>query len=250
MRTKKSLLTTVLAIAVLFSYAGFAQEEENESYGMALIIYMKAKIGKEKQFVKGVKEHNAMYHKDEPYKGYLDLIMSGNDTGWYVWSMGPCTFTDLDNAPGGNDAHDNDWDTKISPNVEEYGRQEYWRYDKKMSYTPTAVNGAYSNVWFIEVKKGEFYRFKALMAKIKEAYEKKGSGNMAVYNNQFSEDDGRDVAIVWEMKNLAEMDDPSRSIKNEYEEINGEGSWTNMIKDWEQITVSIKSQLWQVNLAK
>lgn len=249
MRTKKSLLTSMLMLALLLSYAGFAQEEEKESYGMAQIIYIDAKVGMEEAFVSAVKVHNAMYHKEGPYSAGLDVILSGNEAGWFVWYMGPCTFTDLDSAPGPG-AHADHWRTNVAPNIESYGRQEYWKYNDKFSYKATEDEQAISNVWFIDIKRGDYYRFKSIMGKIKEAYEKQGTGNMSVYNTQFNDNDGRDVAIIWGMKNFAEMDDDSGSVKDEYEEINGEGSWDNMIDEWEEITVSINSQLWENDIAK
>ncbi|MFK5880221.1 MAG: hypothetical protein QM478_12095 [Flavobacteriaceae bacterium] len=249
MRTKKSLLTAMLAIALLFSYATFAQEEEKESYGMAEIIYIDVKVGMEKAFVSAVKEHNAMYHKEGPYAAGMDVILSGKEAGWYVWYMGPCTFTDLDNAPG-DGAHADHWRDNVAPNIESYGRQEYWRINDKLSYQSSTDDMGYSTIWFIDIKRGDYYRFKSIMGKIHDAYEKRGDGSMRVYNNQFNDSEGRDIAIVWDMKNLAEMDDDDESIKKEYEEINGEGSWNNMIDEWEEITVSINSQLWENNITK
>jgi len=248
MRTKKNVLNSMLLLlALLFSFMGFTQDKE--SYGMAEIAYIKAKIGMETNFIKAVKKHNTTYHKAEPYKAYLDYIMSGKESGWFVWSMGPCTFTDLDNAPG-EGAHNNHWDTKVAPLVAEYGKQEFWRYNKKLSYSSGKKENKFANIWFIDVKRGDYHRFKVLVSKIKDAYEKRGTKSIAVYNNQFNDNEGRDVAIVWELKNLAEMDDDSESIKKEFEEINGEGSWENMLDNWEDITVDINSQLWEINIAK
>lgn len=249
MRTKKSLLSSVLALALLFSYAGFAQDKEDESYGMAEIIYIDAKVGMEDAFVSAVKIHNAMYHKEGPYAAGLDVILSGNEAGWFVWYMGPCTFTDLDNAPGPG-AHADHWRNNVAPNIKSYGRQEYWKMNNKLSYQSSTDEAGYSTMWFIDLKRGDYYRFKALITKIKEAYEKRGKGSMRVYNNQFTGSDGRDVAIAWDMKNLAEMDDDEESIKKEYEEINGKDSWGNMIDEWEEITISINEQLWENNIAK
>lgn len=249
MRTKKSLFTSLLAIALLFSYAGFAQEEEKESYGMAQIIYIDAKVGMEKEFVNSVKAHNAMYHKEGVYAAGLDVVLSGNEAGWYVWYMGPCTFTDLDNAPGPG-AHADHWDTNVAPNIQSYGRQEYWRSNSKLSYQDGKTEVNFSEMWFINIKRGDYYRFKAILGKIKEAFKKRGKGSMRVFNNQFDDSDGRDVAIAWDMKNLAEMDNDDESIKKEYEELNGKGSWGNMLDEWEEITVSINSQLWENDIAK
>ena len=237
----------MLAAALLFSFAGFAQEEE--SYAMAEIIYIDVKVGMEKAFVSAVKEHNAMYHKEGPYAAGLDVILSGNEAGTYVWYMGPHTFTDLDNAPG-KGAHNDHWDAKIAPKIQSYGRQEYWRMNSKLSYMSSDDEMGYSTIWFIDLKRGDYYRFKALMTKINEAYKKKGDGNMRVYSNQFDDNDGREVAIVWDVRNFAEMDDEDGSIKKVFEEINGEGSWDNMLDEWQDITVSINQQLWQNNIAK
>jgi len=237
----------MLIAALLFSYVGFAQEEE--SYAMAEIIYIDVKVGMEKAFVSAVKEHNAMYHKEGPYAAGLDVILSGNESGWYVWSMGPHTFTDLDNAPG-EGAHADHWDAKIAPKIQSYGRQEYWKINSDLTYMSSEDEMKYSTIWFIDVKRGDYYRFKALMTKINEAYKKKGKGSMRVFNNQFDDNDGRDVAISWDVRNFAEMDDKDGGVKKVYEEINGEGSWDNMIDEWEDITVSINQQLWQNNIAK
>jgi len=248
MKTKKQLLTSALIIAFLFSYSSFAQEDENKSYKMAQIIYIDAKVGMEATFEKAVKEHNVTYH-DGVYSASLDLIMSGKDAGWYVWIMGPCTFTDLDNAPG-EGAHADHWNTNVAPNIKKYGRQEYWKLNDKLTYQSSDEEMGYTNLWFIDLKRGDYYRFNALMTKIKEAFEKRGKGSMRVYDSQFNGDDGRDIAIAWDLKNLAEMDSDEESIKTEYEEINGEGTWNNMLDEWEEIALSINSQLWKTDIAK
>lgn len=247
MKTNKNLLPTMLIIALLFSYAGFAQDEEKETYGMAEVIYIDAKVGMEASFESAVKAHNAKYHSGV-YAAGLDQIMSGGESGWYVWYMGPCTFTDLDNAPS-DGAHADDWNKNVAPNIKEYGRQEFWKINSKLSYQSSTEEMGYSNMWFIDVKDGDYYRFKAILTKIKEAFEKRGDGSMRVFNNQFRDGDGRDVAIAWDMKNLAEMDDDDESIKKEYEEINGEGTWKNMLDEWEEVT-TVKGQLWRNDIAK
>ena len=248
MKTKKSLLITMLMVALLFSYTSFAQDEEKESYGMAEIAYMYPKVGMETAFVNAVKEHNATFH-EALYAASMDYIMTGEESGWYVWFMGPCTFTDMDNAPG-EGAHSDDWTKNVAPNVEKYGRQEFWKINSKLSYGEYDPSLKFSNLWIIDIKRGDYYRFKAIMLKIKEAYEKKGEGNMRVFNAQFNDDVGRDVVISWDLKNLAELDDDSGSIKADYEEINGENSWNNMLDEWEEITISVKSQLWRNNVTK
>lgn len=246
MKIKKTVFPTVFIIALFISFLSFSQEDE--SYGLAEIAYMYPKVGMETDFENAVKEHNATYHEGV-YKAGMDYIMSGEETGWYVWYMGPCTFTDLDNAPG-KGAHGDDWNKNVAPNVEKYGRQEFWKLNNKLSYGEYDPSMKFSNLWIIDIKRGNYYRFKALMLKIKEAYEKKGEGNIRVFNAQFNDDVGRDVVISWDMKNLAELDDDDEGIKKVYEEINGEGSWSTMLDEWEDSTNAVKSQLWRNNVTK
>jgi len=223
--------------------------QEKEGYNMVEITYMLPKIGMEKAFTDAVKEHNDKYHKEGPTKAHLDYIMTGKESGWFVWIMGPCTFSDLDNRPN-DDGHRAHWDKNISPKVAKYGKTEYWRHNSKLSYSgDSSEMPKYENIWFINVKKGQSYKFNEFIKKVKKAYEKKGKGNFGVYNNQFVEDSkGRDVAIVWTFNKWAEMDDDDGGIKKSFEEIYGEGSWTNALKDWEASTQSIDSQVWEINV--
>ncbi len=252
MKTQKSVLTKMLMVALLFSFSAIAQEDEKESYGMAEIIYILPNVGMEQTFVASVKEHNAQFHSEAPYTASLDYILTSSEAGWYVWIMGPCTFTDLasDNAPG-EGAHADHWQNKVAPNIKKYGRSEFWRFNDDLSYISDGeMPNSHQELWIIDLKRGDYYRFKALMEKVKEAFEKKGEGDMRVYNAQFNANDGRDIAIAWGLKSLADMDDDDEGIKPAYEEINGEGSWANLIDEWEEITEGIVSQLWQPNIAK
>ena len=246
MKTKKTILSTVLIMALLITFSGISQENEND-YKMAEIIYIKAKVGMEKAFVNAITGHNAKYHKDGKHKASLDNILTGKEAGWFVWIMGPCTFTDLDNRPSGA-AHDEHWAKTVAPNVLKYGRTEYWRFNDKLSFVVNENTPKYETIWFIDLKRGDYYRFKSFMSKIKEAHKKKNNDNIMVYNNRFNAGDGRDVAIVWGFNKWAELDDDDGGIKKTYEEINGEGSWENAMDEWTEITEKINSQVWEIGV--
>ena len=165
MKTKRNLLASMLIAALFLTSTGIAQEKEKKTYGMAEITYMLPKIGSEKAFVDGVKSHNESFHKDGPNKAYIDNILTGDESGWYVWIMGPCTFSDLDNRPT-DAAHTNDWDKNVSPNVLKYGRNEFWRYNTKLSYRGDASDSPkFENIWFVDVKKGQDYKFNEFIKK-------------------------------------------------------------------------------------
>lgn len=247
MKTRRKWFAIMLISALLLTSIGIAQEKEKKSYAMVEITYMMPKIGMEKAFVNSVKEHNNLYHKEGPFQAHLDNILTSNEAGWYVWIMGPCMFTDLDNRPD-DDAHTDHWTNTVAPNVKKYGRSEYWRYNEKLSYKFNDAIPKYENVWIVDLKRGDYYRFKALMKKIAEAYKKKNDDSIYVYDNQFNAGDGRDVAIIWGFNSWAELDDEDGGIKKQYEEMHGEGSWTNLLEEWEEITESIVSQVWKIGI--
>jgi len=247
MKIKNIFMTSMLVGALLLTSIGIAQEKEKKTYGMVNLEYMMPKIGMEKAFVKAITEHNNLYHKEGPYKANLDNIITGEESGWYVWYMGPNMYSDLDNSPG-EGAHTDHWTKNVAPTVAKYGRSEYWRYNDKLSYSSNNEPNKYETIWFLDINRGDYYRFKAFMTKVKEAMEKKGDGNVAVYNNEFSESNGRDVAIVWPFKNWAELDEDDEGIKKTYEEINGEGSWENAMDEWQEFVASRTSQVWETGI--
>ena len=248
MKTTKHLFNLLLTALLCCSLNSYAQDS-NTDYSMAVVVYIDAKVGHEAQFESAAAEHNAKHHNEAPNKGWLNQIMSGEDAGTYAWVMAPCTFTDLDNMKLG-DEHDKHWNDKVVPHIESYGAQEYWKYNKDLSYYPNAEQvNKFGEFWIIDLKRGDYYRFKALMGMIIEAFEAQGTGSIRVYDNQFNANDGRDVTLIFDMENLSEMD-MNNSIKGSYEELHGEGSWSIMLDEWNEITISINSQLWRTQITE
>jgi len=46
------------------------------------------------------------------------------------------------------------------------------------------------------------------------------------------------------------MDEDDGGIKDSFEEIYGEGSWNNALKDWQASTKTINSQVWRIGVNK
>lgn len=247
--TTKNNLIKLFFIAILCSSISSYAQEANTDYSMAMVVYIDAKVGHEAEFEAAVTEHNETFHNEAPNKGWLNQIMSGSDAGTYAWVMAPCTFTDLDGIDLGED-HEKHWDNAVVPHIKKYGAQEYWKLNSELSYNsdPDKQN-KFGEFWIIDLKRGDYYRFRAIMGKIVEAFENQGSGSIRVYDNQFNGNDGRDVTIIFDMENLAEMD-MNNTIKGSYEEVHGEGSWETMLEEWNEITLSINSQLWRTGISK
>lgn len=247
MKTKTNLFVALIISATL-TFTTLNAQEAKTDYRMAEVTYMMPKTGMEKAFEDAVKKHNEKYHKEGPYKATLDYILTGKEAGWYVWIMGPCTFTDLDSRPN-DDAHRMDWDNTVSPKIYKYGRNEYWRYNDELSFRGDAPeNPKLENLWFIGIEDGKWDDFKGFMEKVKKAFEKKGSGHIHVYRNRFSEDNGRDVAIAWTMEKWGDMDIDDGGIKDSFEELYGEGSWEKALDVWESAVATLSSQMWRIGI--
>lgn len=215
-------------------------QDDDKTYQMYESIYILAKQGAADNFENGVKEHNEMYHAEEPYTAWLDAIVTGPKTGWYVWMMGPCMFSHLDDRPAGE--HDDHWAEKVTPHVQKVSNIEYWRMSADLSYRAEGDSSMMAEVWYVDVARGEYYRFKSLMEKVQAAFEKQAKGSMMVFNSSFNGGNGRDVAIVWPFQNWAALDDDD-SIKEPFEELYGEGSWQNLLDEWEEVAEEVVSEV-------
>ncbi len=233
------LFTCAALLQVSISFA----QEESKDYTMVELSFMNAKMGKADAFEKAVKTHNDKYHPEGRHGSFLDVIATGPNAGTYVWGMGPCMMKDLDDRPG-KGAHDDDWQKNVMPLIESYGAVEYWRLDEKLSFIPEGKGQSKVYlIWFLDITRGEYYRFKKLMGDIQKVYAENGKKNIYIWNNRFGTNDGRDVAIEWQMDNYAEMDD-DWDLKPAYEKMYGEGSWQLMLEEWEECVSSNSREVW------
>ena len=196
MKAKNTFSTALFIIIMAITSIGVAQEQQEDNFRMTEITYILPNIGMEANFVTSIEEHINLFHKNDPDRGHLDLILTSDEAGWFVWVMGQCMYTNIDSSSG-EDTHDNNWANKVVPTIAKYGRTEYWKFNKKLSYQSKATISKYSNVWFVDVNRGKYAQFELFMIRINEAYKKKGAGNVQVYNNQFNAGDGREVALIW-----------------------------------------------------
>jgi hypothetical protein len=243
MKTSVRLFISILIVSLVLSTSSYAQEK----YSMVELTFILPKIGMENAFEQAVKTHNKQFHSDGASKAHLDYIMTGKQAGWYVWLMGPCTFTDLDSRPD-SDTHNKEWEQNVATKIAKYGSVEYWKHNPKWSFSSGSETAKLEEIWFFGVKSEDYYKFNDLMVKVVEAFKKQGTTDIQVYQNQFREDNNRDVAIVWGMNSWADMDKDDDGIKKYYEEINGEDSWANFLDEWFEVTHSVVSQVWKINI--
>lgn len=231
------------ASLMMLSFLLIAQEEDKPTYTMVEHVIINVKPGSQGDFEKAVKAHNEAHHSGA-HNAWLMRIETGMTAGTYILGMGPLTFTDLDSRPHGGD-HDAQWADEVAQHVESIEGVEYWRQLDKLSYTKEEEEWNMLNVWILDIKRGEWYRFKSFMEKIQPIFEAKDETN-TVWSKQFNENDGRDAAIVWRMKSWADLDDQDWKMKDEYDKMYGEGAWDDALEEWEDFVESMTSQVWSI----
>lgn len=216
-----------------FLFSAYAQEED-KSYEMFEIMYLKPRTDKLKELNEAMAKHNQAFHNEAPYTAHVWSINTGPHTGDLAWVMGPLTFTDLDSRPD-TEEHTTDWMENVMPFIKEVSDGEYWKMDEKSSYSP---EGSFTGkeVWRVfDIKPFDGYRFTALLEKIAEVYRAKEYPNyFQVYKSQFRGGNGHDVAVGTSFKNYAFFDE-DKKFWDDFEEVHGEGSRWKFIEEFRDV---------------
>ena len=232
-----------MCLSAFLLSSSFAYSQDNVKSAMVETIYIMPVKGKEKEFEKAVKLHNDTFHSTAPHEAGMNLVLTGPETGWYVWYMGPTTFTDLDLRPAGD--QDGDWAAKIDPLIKKYGNTEYWAYEAKSSLVPDGVvDSKYSTVWVLELENDSMDKIKGLLTKVNAVNAKKAGETMRVYSSRFNAGDGRDLVLIFDFNKWAELDEDNDFVKR-YDEMNGADSFAAFLKEWRSVVLGNKQAVWQ-----
>jgi hypothetical protein len=238
---KKSITVTIISFLLVCSI--FAQTNTDKPTTVLETMYIMPKRGMEDKFEAAVKAHDTKFHPDGKYAASLRKVEYGEKAGWYVWVFGPTTYSAIDTRPAKEGGHAADWSATIDPLVETYGETRLSELDENLTYGFDALKTAkYREVWMVDLKRGEYYRFKDLAEKLKKAYESLGTGSFVVYNNVFHTTGGSDVALVWGFNSYDEWSKDMGAMKA-FEKLYGTGSWQNMLKEWNEIVVDYNVEI-------
>lgn len=241
---------TFMVVAILLAIPNFSfsqDKEENKRYAMWETIYVTPNNAKLKALGEALAHHNKTFHSEGPYTANVFNVASGPNSGKMLWTMGPCTYTDLDNRPD-DDAHNDDWMNNVMPHVKKMESGEYWKMDDELSNFPEG-GGQYAIflVRYHELHNGQGYRLKDLLTKISNTIKAmEGDNPWGVFYNEFRQgnDIGRHIATVSYFNNWAEFDDDTNNFKEKFMEVNGENSWDGFIRDYDDIISNSWDEIW------
>ena len=187
-------------------------------------------------FEKGVAAHNKKFHTDEIYGARVYWVSNGKNVGKYIWAMGPLPWSAMDGRPA-QEGHDEDWQNNVLPYMELDADQTYWRFHPDKSNFPNAFD--LKNLWVrtFDMKRFTGEKSDKLLAMIhKTMVEKMGDETFGVYSNEFpSMTDKKDIAFVNFFSNSGWIGEDGK-FAEKFNEVHGEGSFANFLKEWEAIT--------------
>jgi len=232
-----------LAIIALFCVnSSFAQTSGDKPTLVSETTYILPKKGMEESFEASVKAHDLKFHPDGQYKAGLRKVEYGEKAGWYSWVFGPTTYAALDTRPTKENGHDVDWAETIDPLVETYGTISLWNYNLDLSYGMDILKNAnHYEVWQVQLKSGQYYRFKAIAERLKKAYESMANNAFIILENPVHNKSG-DVAILWSF-NSYDAWSKDEGPRKTYEKLFGEGSWQQALDEWSDIVVDYTSEI-------
>lgn len=238
---KKGIMLAVFLM--LLVSINFAQTAEEKPTILFENMYIMPKAGLEEKFEAAVKAHDTKFHPDGPYKAGLRKVEYGDKAGWYVWIFGPTTYSALDTRPAKEGGHAEDWSKTVEPFVETYGETELWNFNEELSFgRDILANSKYYEVWAVDLKRGDYYRFKAIAEKLKKTYESMGKSAFLVFDNPLHTSNNKDVGLLWSFNSYADWSKDD-GTKAEFEKIYGSGSWQHMLDEWRDVSIDYNSEI-------
>ncbi len=230
--------------AVIICLTPLIANAQNADYQMFELFYFEPISGHGADLKAAMAEHNQKYHPRGDYSAQVYSVLNGPNAGKYVWSMGPTTWTKIENRPA-DAGHDGHWDEQVGIHIESYGGTDYYKLNAEMSHFPGPTDLKTLNLWMVDLKEGTDYRYKALMDKVLSIYKENDYDRpMGVYDRQFGGSHGIDVVMIWFMEGLQGFDEEGPFGKD-YEAKYGEGSMDDLVKEWMAIVDRMDQEIWK-----
>jgi hypothetical protein len=235
----------LLTMAFLATICGFAQDDAPAVvFDQIMITPQPTKIA---EFYKAVAEHNKQFHTEAPRQVAVYQIMTGPNTGKYIWNLGPCTWAELDERPM-DAAHDKHWSSTVTPTLTTDANGTFWRFHPKLSSMNNDFKLNMLDITFWDIKQGmgNFDKATAIIEKFVKVYQTEyPDDNFGIYSNVMgSTAEGRDMAIVGFKDNYAAMAVQHPDLPEKFNAMHGEGSFEKTMQEWGDLLQGSASEMW------
>ncbi len=213
-----------------------------DDYKMFLTMLLEPKLDQISAFEENLATHNKKFHNEGFMSADVWSIFSGSNAGKYAWVMGPLTFSDFDSRER-DQAHDDDWNNNVLALCKHVTDFEWVKLREDLSYTPEGSESGKELYSVYDVKKGQWYRFEKVLKMAMEVYKAKDYPDyFRVYYSRFQSNTHRDVAISNGLRTWASLDEKS-TFRKDFEEVHGEGSSDNFLKEYRESYNSYEDEL-------
>lgn len=247
----KKSISLIVMVFIVCGTMMTATAQEDKSYEMWESIMLTPDYTKLKVLSTNMRNHNAKYHKDGPYKATVYNITTGPNSGKLIWEMGPMMHKHNDSRPS-KGGHDEDWRDNVMPYIKKMHTVEYWKADDKLSNTAMLDddNSKYPLLYvrYFEVDNDFSSSVKPHFTMVSEVVKKmEGVNPWGVYYNEFRQGDlGRHIATVGFLKNWAELDDEPLFRKT-FDKVYGEDKWDAFVDNAERTFTNTWDEIWAYN---
>lgn len=234
----KKVIITLLLIPFLLS----AQENQPEPIFMNVLLTPNPE--KITEFEAGLAAHNKKFHASGSNAVRVYWVASGKNSGKYIWSMGPTAWSAFDEAGNPDAAHMTDWNTKVAPYAEATMETTYWKGDSAHSNFTADFEIKNMAVFYLDMKRFKQMQFMGVLDKVTKVFKAKDADRQwGVYFNQLSNRDGQDMVWVDFFDSMSWMGKDDEFPKW-YEEVHGEGTFMEFLKEFEASTHGDYQELW------
>jgi len=223
----------------------FAISQTSQEYTVVDNYLITANPTKIKELDAGLAAHNKKFHGEGEYQARVYEIMNGPRVGSFMWVSGPKPWSSMDKIRPDDKAHSNDWSTNVAPYLLPETDQVYWKFEPALSNISKdfTLNKLLVDMYDIKRNRGE--NAMKLVEKVKKVNDLKYPDlTYGIYKNELpSTNDGRDLAVVYFFDKWSWMgEDPK--FPASYNEVHGEDSFIEFLKEWEDTTIGKRSEIW------
>ncbi|MDH3649902.1 MAG: hypothetical protein OEQ53_09470 [Saprospiraceae bacterium] len=236
----KKLITLLVMVIPMVVWA-------QADYSMYQTIYLKPDLKNLKTLGENLAAHNKKFHSEGPHSAVVWQVVSGPKSGGMVWAMGPCTFSDLDNRPAGDD-HQSDWRDNVLSLLKDASNVEYWRQIDDLSVGAGGPPSPMIRVRYSSVVRGQGYRVRGLFKKMSDAIKAmEGDQTWGVYVNELQQgyENGRHWATTSGFDSWSEFDEDG-TFRETFVKVHGENSWVPFLNEIREVFSNTWDEMWRL----
>lgn len=233
----KRFMVPILALCLILSLASaYSQEKATMTSDR-----VKPKPGKDAALKKALAEHVAKYHTGN-WKWRVFSVLSGPDAGAYMLNEGPNTWTALENRKEISDEHTRDYETNVTPLVENNGSSLFLMFQKDLSVDSSGGKFTKALLRHVYPKPGKGPRLVEYFKTWKAVWQKLGM-QVVVWSSFYSGEP--QFVVSYRLPNgFVDLEQSrSKALREGFDEVAGPGAYARYLEDLDKYVDRISEEM-------